>query len=99
MRSKSSINSRTQTSSPVSSQFAADRLLQGFPHFDAASRDGPLAKEGLGTSTNEHGPALVDDHASHADHWAVRVFAGKGHSGEPQVRSAGKKLEFPCLGI
>src|SRR2546429_4768387 len=42
-------------------QFAADRFLQGFPNFDAAARDGPFAKQGLGTTTNEHGPALVDD--------------------------------------
>src|SRR5439155_38363 len=39
-------------------QFAADRFLQGFPNFDAAARDGPFAKQGLGTTTNEHGPAL-----------------------------------------
>src|SRR5437899_12849370 len=55
-------------------QFAADRFLQGFPNFDAAARDGPFAKQGLGTTTNEHGPALVDDHAAYAVTSEVGVY-------------------------
>src|SRR5438552_12476005 len=62
-------------------QFAADRFLQGFPNFDAAARDGPFAKQGLGTTTNEHGPALrSEEHTSELqspDHLVCRLLLEK----------------------
>src|SRR5713226_4162957 len=81
-------------------QFPSHAFFQALAKLQCAARNRPFPAQRLASAADQQRTALIDNHASDANHRPFGVLSGRAHSNGPSARQAmASKAVLPCTGV